>query len=53
MKYLLLIIRHIWPRKIWKDIARTTVVDDYDMPQAIIVTQKDQFGNLRTFKIKN
>jgi hypothetical protein len=53
MKYLLLIIRHIWPRKIWKDIAVTHVEDSNGIIICGIVTQRDQFGNLRTFKIKN
>ena len=53
MKYLLLIIRHIWPRKIWKDIAVTHVTDLDGTIIADIITQRDQFGNLKTFKIKN
>lgn len=55
MKYLLLIIRHLFPRKIWTETGTVKIwhPDDKERPIAFIVTQKDQFGNMRTFKVES
>lgn len=54
MKYLLLIIRHLFPRRIWTDIDTTSVYTEESrrmgMPVRYETTQRDQFGNLRLFK---
>jgi hypothetical protein len=53
MKWLYLIIRHFWPRPRWREVYRTNVFGHLsnDRPAHIIVTQQDQFGNLRNFKL--
>jgi hypothetical protein len=55
MKIILLIIRHFFPRRKWEDISRTEVMGSFEekYPIAVVITQRDQFGNLRTFKIKH
>lgn len=56
MKYLLLIIRHLFPRRIWTDVSNTKVYGDPDAhnrgeaPVSLETIQRDQFGNLRRFK---
>ncbi len=54
MKYFLLIIRHFFPRKYWKQIRITEVYDsdgDMKLPAYRKITLQDQFGNLKTFKV--
>lgn len=54
MKYLFLIIRHMFPRKHWKKVGETVVHESgHELPTAVIITLQDQFGNLKTFKVKN
>ena len=52
MKTILLIIRHFFPRRRWVEMERhelTRRSDDSFYGWRVV--QKDQFGNLRTFKI--
>ncbi len=58
MKYLLLIIQHLFPRKQWTEVQRykimgENVVGDGDIPIAIIIEQSDQFGNIRTRRVSH
>lgn len=55
MKWLFRIIIYLFPRKRWTTIENIKVWDDCDniRPVAVIVVQKDQFGNIRQIKIKN
>jgi hypothetical protein len=53
MKTILLIIRHFLPRRRWVDVETLPVyTEGHGRPTAYITTQRGQFGNLRTFKIK-
>ena len=53
MKYLYLIIRHVFPRHKWEIIGKTPVQPEgHSNPIAIILTLQDQFGNIKTEKIK-
>lgn len=57
MKYLFLIIRHIFPRKRWTQIKEIPVHDyndngtltEYPIYRKILL--RDQFGNLKSFKV--
>jgi len=58
MKYLFLIIRHIFPRKRWKiiKVISTYDTDDYGrvigtLPIYRKITLQDQFGNVKYKKI--
>lgn len=53
MKYLLLIIRHLFPRRIWTDASKVNIGVEHEggMPEKIVIIQRDQFGNLRKFTI--
>ena len=51
MKYVFLIVRHIFPRRRWVVIEQCNIVRSKD--KTVIGTQKilrDQFGNLKEFK---
>lgn len=54
MKYLFLIIRHFFPRRRWKIIGETAVMDEDarpgDLPIKRFIILQDQFGNLRRFQ---
>jgi hypothetical protein len=53
MKYLLLIVRHFFPRRRWETVRKVEVFDvavSKKTPTAFITIQQDQFGNLRKFK---
>lgn len=55
MKYLFLLVRHLFPRRKWVIINEIQVYDDpSDSTTKIgkILTLRDQFGNLKTKKIK-
>jgi len=58
MKYLYLLIRHMFPRKKWKVIHTTSVFEGNDakvegkLPIYSILTMQDQFGNIKTKKLK-
>lgn len=53
MKYLYLIIRHVFPRKRWECIGNTDVMGSNGIPICVILTLQDQFGNIKLKKIKN
>jgi len=54
MKYLYLIIRHLFPRKHWKIIRETTIygMDQFGerRPIACRITLQNQFGEIKTIK---
>ena len=53
MKYLYLIIRHIFPRKRWKEVERIGVRHSADgKDHALVIVLKDQFGNIKTKRIR-
>lgn len=54
MKTLLLIIRHLFPRKKWKIIETVNIWegDHKQRPCEKIIISSDQFGNLRHKRIK-
>ena len=57
MKCLLLIIRHLFPRRYWKEIRRTPVLGGgifhgKDVPKAIVIEMEDQFGNRKVLRIR-
>lgn len=52
MKYLYLLIRHIFPRHKWTIIATTKIRSDgEELPVAVILTLQDQFGNIKTKEV--
>lgn len=52
MRYLFLIIRHLFPRKRWRIIGTTKTFYDGDtLPSYITHTLQDQFGNIKTKRI--
>lgn len=55
LKHLLLLVRHFFPRRIWSEVDRHDYyeLDDHGVKhiRAILITQKDQFGNLRTHRV--
>jgi hypothetical protein len=55
VKTILLIIHHFFPRRRWEDISRTSIMGSSgeEHPIAVIIIQRDQFGDLRTFRIKH
>jgi len=50
MKYLFLIIRHFFPRRRWVTIETHVVQREDGSVKAYDYVQRDQFGNLRTFR---
>lgn len=50
MKYLYLIIRHIFPRKRWALEYRTEITNRWDENVGYVFIYKDQFGNRKTVK---
>ena len=54
MKYLYLIIRHIFPRKRWKEVERIGVSrhSGEGKDHALVIVLKDQFGNIKTKRIR-
>lgn len=53
MKYLFLIIRHLFPRRRWKEVEVINAVDRLgDIPRYRIYRLQDQFGNMKTVRVK-
>jgi len=56
MKYLYLIIRHVFPRKRWKQVAESEVnrvyPDGTKIPDGWVVQLKDQFGNVKFVRFR-
>lgn len=58
MKYLFLIIRHLFPRRRWVEVRRQAgwrravlgEWTDMSKPNFHLITMRDQFGNLKTFR---
>jgi hypothetical protein len=52
MKYIYLIIRHCFPRRRWTEVEKISFYgNNPDLPQCFVTVQRDQFGNMRTFKV--
>jgi hypothetical protein len=52
MKYLFLIIRHMFPRKRWRIRRVISAVNNHgDIPEYQLVIQEDQFGNIKKTRI--
>lgn len=53
MKYLFLIIRHLFPRRKWEVYRHIEMLDPSGsgIPIGRSVVLRDQFGNLKTFKL--
>jgi len=51
MKYLFLIIRHLFPRRRWVQVSKDSVNDVEGRLVGYIVTMRDQFGNIKTHQI--
>ena len=54
MKYLYLLIRHIFPRRRWKLVNTTAVYDEDDIDGLPLYRKhvlRDQFGNIKVKKV--
>lgn len=51
MKYLLLIVRYLFPKKRWTIIQRINIVDHRNEKVGIKLVSQDQFGNIKTTTI--
>jgi hypothetical protein len=53
MKYLYLLIRHMFPRKKWELVDTINItMEGYKLPVERKLILKDQFGNIKVKKIK-
>ncbi len=51
MKYLFLIIRHMFPRRRWKIIKTNDIIYE-GVKKGVVHTLQDQFGNIRTETVR-
>ena len=53
MKYLLLIVRHLFPKKYWTLYRTINIVNSKNEPTAVKLLLKDQFGNIKVKTIRS